>query len=101
MTNPLNPFQIDQLADNTPGPGHLIRGDTAARIWSNTHGKWWAPDSNGYTPVYELAGRYPLDEAQAIVKVATAGGTRTIRRFNGAGKPIQVAPEILIPEVPA
>lgn len=97
----LDPFQIEQLADNSPGPGHLIRGDTAARIWSNTHGKWWAPDSNGYTLVYELAGRYPIDEAQAIVKVATAGGTRTIRRNRAGGKYLHVAPEVLIPETPA
>lgn len=36
-------------------------------IWSNEHGQWWAPASQGYTPSRKRAGRYSLEEATEIV----------------------------------
>jgi len=35
-------------------------------IWSLEHGAWWAPDSRGYTPDRDKAGRYELREATHI-----------------------------------
>lgn len=39
-------------------------------IWSIEHGKWWAPNQNGYTKDRAHAGRYTYDEALEIVTSA-------------------------------
>ena len=36
-------------------------------IWSFKHDCWWAPNSRGYTPDIELAGRYSAHDAGEIV----------------------------------
>jgi hypothetical protein len=35
-------------------------------IWSNEHGRWWAPDRRGYTAIIGEAGRYSEAEAREI-----------------------------------
>lgn len=42
-------------------------------IWSNEHGKWWRPDSNGYTDCLEEAGIYSHVETQQILTGANIG----------------------------
>ena len=36
-------------------------------IWSFEHRAWWRPNSQGYTPHLDEAGRYTKDEAGDIV----------------------------------
>lgn len=36
-------------------------------LWSNKHQMWWRPDSRGYSPNRDDAGRYT--EAQALERV--------------------------------
>jgi hypothetical protein len=35
-------------------------------IWSNEHGRWWAPHSCGYASIISNAGRYTKKEAAEI-----------------------------------
>lgn len=35
-------------------------------VWSFEHGRWWRPGERGYTPNFEEAGRYTLEQAQKI-----------------------------------
>lgn len=39
-------------------------------IWSNEHGAWWGPNSNGYTRLFSKAGRYTEKQAKDITKNA-------------------------------
>jgi len=39
-------------------------------IWSREHVAWWMPNSNGYTPDMEKAGRYTWQQATKIVEGA-------------------------------
>lgn len=39
-------------------------------IFSREHNAWWAPDSRGYKLTEQAAGRYSLEEAEAICKGA-------------------------------
>lgn len=54
-------------------------------IWSNQHGAWWGPDRRGYTLMVEEAGRYPLDQARAIVRDATLAGQLVVPRASHLG----------------
>jgi hypothetical protein len=36
-------------------------------IWSMEHGRWWRPDSAGYTKLRSEAGRYSFADALDIV----------------------------------
>lgn len=49
-------------------------------VWSNQHGMWWRANQRGYTQRIEEAGRYPREEAEAIVRHATCGGALKHRR---------------------
>lgn len=55
-------------------------------IWSNEHKSWWRPNSRGYTRRIEDAGRYSVDEAEAICR---NGGTA--RAGSRGGPPYEVA----------
>jgi hypothetical protein len=35
-------------------------------IWNNERGMWWKPSQHGYTTLTHLAGRWPLEEAEAL-----------------------------------
>jgi hypothetical protein len=39
-------------------------------VWSIEHNAWWRPSHYGYTRDIRDAGRYPRDEARAIVNNA-------------------------------
>ena len=39
-------------------------------IWSNEHGRWWAPGRMGYRAFIGQAGRYTIEEASQIVEDA-------------------------------
>lgn len=39
-------------------------------IWSNEHGMWWRANSQGYTRILSLAGRYSRKEAEDICEGA-------------------------------
>ena len=42
-------------------------------VWSNEHRLWWRPNSRGYCPDWESAGRYTRQEAIAICAGARDG----------------------------
>lgn len=50
-------------------------------IWSEEHGKWWAPGKWGYTGSIVRAGRYEKDQAEKIVDDANIV-LKTISPFN-------------------
>jgi hypothetical protein len=56
-------------------------------IWSEEHGAWWKAGRAGYTRSMREAGRYPLDEAAAIVDDAN--------RY----APISEVREVLMPDL--
>lgn len=43
-------------------------------IWSIKHNAWWGSDRNGYHVNRQMAGRYTLEEALAIVKWSNQHG---------------------------
>lgn len=47
-------------------------------IWSELHGRWWAPHETGYTTSIREAGRYPTQRAREIVKEANIAGFNEI-----------------------
>lgn len=56
-------------------------------IWSLEHRQWWRPNSHGYTPNRDEAGRYGFEEAKQIVVDA-----------NASIKPNKPPHEAMIPE---
>lgn len=44
-------------------------------IWSEEHGRWWAPNEWGYSNSIREAGRFTEARAKAIVEGANYGGT--------------------------
>lgn len=42
-------------------------------VWSNEHGAWWRPNRQGYTVIFQSAGRYSRDEAISICANARDG----------------------------
>lgn len=42
-------------------------------VWSNEHGAWWRPNSQGYTKRVVNAGRYSREEAINIARDAHDG----------------------------
>lgn len=60
-------------------------------IWSNEHGMYWCPRSQGYTSDIKEAGRYPIAEARAICENA---GTMKVRGRHIPKEIITPAPEI-------
>lgn len=59
------------LRERTEEVGRL-RGDWL--IWSNEHRAYWAPNSCGYTPYLERAGRYQYHAARRICERANLCG---------------------------
>ncbi len=48
-------------------------------VWSEQHGKWWAPGSRGYRSEFSEAGRYSREEAFDICRTALYDGMREHR----------------------
>jgi hypothetical protein len=98
----VTPDGLDQLATQLAVLADVAEQFNAAvatpsvLIWSNEHGRWWAPDGVGYTSVIQAAGRYTLTAAAAIVERATVGGQITVRREGPAGQPLDVPPEVIV-----
>lgn len=42
-------------------------------VWSNEHGAWWRPNSQGYTTLIQAAGRYSREEALKICGLGRDG----------------------------
>lgn len=67
------------------------------KIWSNQHSAWWGPNKSGYTTLYEAAGLYTKEEAEAIVRSATVQGRLHPNRYNHiTGKSIPSWDEVMV-----
>ncbi len=44
----------------------MTNDDQDYLIWSNQHGRWWGPNSLGYTTIISEAGRYARRSAEVI-----------------------------------
>lgn len=58
-------------------PGRCVMGPLFYLLWSNKHEMWWRPDSRGYSPNVEDAGRYTVTEAIDRVVQSANHGDRT------------------------
>ena len=67
-------------------------------IWSNQHGAWWRPNSQGYTGFAKSAGLYTLDEAKSISWQGRDGWGEDGKIPDELVVSIDVIPEIFRPD---
>lgn len=95
-SNPMDPGLRAQLVATLVGKyddESRAHGPMGWLVWSNEHGAWWAPSSNGYVENVADAGRYTLANARQICEDAG-----TMKNHVGYAMPCEVvvpSPELM------